>query len=136
MKQQLVRNWMTQDVMMIGPDTNLSELHGLMLQEHVRHLPVVHQQKLIGIISRGDMRSAVSLSLSDENRGMLNLTAEEIMTPDPVTIQETDTMYVAAQVMLQHKISGLPVKNKDGHIAGILTETDILQMVVQGWDKS
>lgn len=133
MKHSLVRDWMTQEVMLISADTTLTDLYSLMLHEHIRHLPVLDNNRLVGIISQGDMRSAVSLSLSEENRGMINLVAEEIMTPDPLTIPETATICEAAQLMLANKISGLPVVDESEGVVGIITETDILRLVVQSW---
>ena len=64
---------------------------------------------------------------------MINLVAEEIMTPDPLTILETATICEAAQKMLANKISGLPVVDASEGVVGIVTETDILRLVVQSW---
>jgi len=136
MKQELVKNWMSQDIMVIPPQTPLIEIHSLMLHEHIRHLPVMTNNKLIGIVSKGDMRSAVSWSLSDEQNGILKLNAEEIMTPDPITISHTATIGEAASLMLKRKISGLPVVTEQGRIVGIITEADIFRMVVEAWENT
>ncbi|MDM8519839.1 CBS domain-containing protein, partial [Anaerolineales bacterium HSG6] len=131
MKQELVQNWMSQDITVIPPQTPLTEIHALMFHEHIRHLPVMADNRLIGIVSKGDMRSAVSWSLFGEQEGMLSLNAEEIMTPDPVTIPATATIGEAASLMLKRKISGLPVVNEQRHIIGIITEADIFRMIVK-----
>ncbi|MDM8526964.1 CBS domain-containing protein [Anaerolineales bacterium HSG24] len=136
MKQELAKNWMSQDITVIPPQTPLTTIHALMLHEHIRHLPVMVDNKLIGIVSKGDMRSAVSWSLSDEQVGTLKLNAEEIMTPDPVTISPTATIGEAANLMLKRKISGLPVVTEQGRIIGIITEADIFRMVVEAWDNA
>jgi acetoin utilization protein AcuB len=59
----------------------------------------------------------------------------EIMTPDPVIISQDATIGEAAQVMLDNKISGLPVANGEGKLVGIITESDIFRIVVQGWKE-
>lgn len=135
MKNQLVKEWMTTEVLMVGTETTLTELHGLMMQEHVRHLPVVNQGRVVGIVSRGDMRSALSLTLSDE-RGVLRLVAEEIMTPDPMTISGDAPMAEAAKIMLHKKISGLPVVDEAKQLVGIVTESDVLRLVVENSQQS
>lgn len=135
MKNELVKEWMTTEVLMVGTETTLTELHGLMMQEHVRHLPVVDHGRVVGIVSRGDMRSALSLTLSDE-RGMLRLVAEEIMTPDPLTISVDAPMAEAAKIMLHKKIRGLPVVNEAQQLVGIVTESDVLKLIVENSSQS
>jgi CBS domain-containing protein len=61
---------------------------------------------------------------------------EEIMTPDPVTISQGASIGEAARVMLDYKISGLPMLDNDEKLVGIITESDIFRMVVQEWSKA
>ena len=60
MKKELVRDWMTTDVITITPDMTLPEAHQLMTNEEIRRLPVVDKAgHLVGIVSIGDLVSAV-----------------------------------------------------------------------------
>ena len=138
MKQQLVQEWMTPDPITITTDTTLPKAHRLMMRNSIRRLPVVNHGRIIGIVTLGDVRgaepsSATSLSIWEINYLISRLKIEEIMTPRPVTISAQATVAEAAEAMLEHKVSGLPVVDEAGKVAGIITESDIFRMVVQEW---
>ena len=136
MKKELVRNWMTQDVITVKPSTILPEAHQIMMDEEIRRLPVVDDKGiLLGIITLGDVRGAqpspaTSLSIWELNYLLSSLTVDKIMTPKPMTISADATIGAAARTTLEHRISGLPVVDKDGRLMGIITESDIFSMVV------
>ncbi|MEZ4589597.1 MAG: CBS domain-containing protein [Chloroflexota bacterium] len=136
MKKELVRNWMTQDVITVKPQTTLPEAHQIMMDEEIRRLPVVDDHNnLVGIVTLGDVRGAqpspaTSLSIWELNYLLSSLTVEKIMTPKPMTISPDATIGDAARTMLEHRVSGIPVVDKAGKLAGIITESDIFSMVV------
>jgi CBS domain-containing protein len=139
-KQELVRAWMTRDVVTVTPDTTLPEAHRLMTDKQIRRLPVMDNGRLVGIVTRGDVRGAeasdaTSLSIWELQYLIARIKVKEIMTHDPVTISQDATIGEAAQVMLDHKISGLPVANGEGKLVGIITESDIFRIVVQEWKE-
>jgi len=135
MKHSLVQDWMSTHIITIEPETPLRQINALMIHQKVRHLPVIQNGQIMGIVSQGDMRSAVSLSLGEDSYAMLRLVAEEIMTPNPMTISNEATVGQAAQMMLRYKINGLPVVDSQDKLVGIITESDILRLVVQEWNK-
>jgi acetoin utilization protein AcuB len=51
------------------------------------------------------------------------------MTPNPLTIGDSEDVAKAAEIMISHKISGLPVVNDSGSLVGIITKTDIVRVV-------
>ena len=57
-KRELVKDWMTREVVTVAPDTNLPEAHRLMSDNQIRRLPVMENGRLVGIITRGDVRGA------------------------------------------------------------------------------
>ena len=136
MKKELVRNWMTQDVITVKPSTTLPEAHQIMMDEEIRRLAVVDDEGvLIGIVTLGDVRGAqpspaTSLSIWELNYLLSSLTVGKIMTPQPMTIDVDATIGAAARTMLEHRVSGLPVVDKEGKLAGVITESDIFSMVV------
>ena len=136
MKQERVIDWMTADVITVTPSTNLPEAHQLMKMHKIRRLPVVDEKnQVIGILTLGDVRgaeasSATSLSVWELNYLLNRLKVKEFMTPDPVTIQPDTTIGEAALLMLQHRVSGLPVLNEKRQLVGMITESDIFSMVV------
>ena len=142
MKQERVQEWMSASVITVKTETSLPEAHQIMVSEEIRRLPVVAADgRLLGIITLGDLRAAqpspaTSLNIEERNYLLSNLTAERIMTPDPVIIHPQQTIGEAAQIMLDKRISGLPVVDENGRICGIITESDIFRMVVRHqWNR-
>ena len=142
MKQELVKVWMTTNVLTANPDTTLPEAHQIMMDNNIRRLPVVDKNgRIIGIITLGDVRGAqpseaTSLSIWEMNYLLSNLKLKKIMTPDPVTVEADATIGEAARIMLENKVSGLPVVDEDNKLLGIITESDIFSMVVlHEWEE-
>lgn len=139
---ELVRDWMSQEVVTVTVGTLLTEAYQLMVEHEIRRLPVVSYEEgddnvpyLKGIVTYGDLRSAepssvTSLSVWEAKFLMNELHVEKFMSHDPLTVRATDTIGEAAQVMLENKVSGLPVVGTEQRLVGILTESDIFRMVV------
>ena len=141
MKQELVKDWMTSDVVTISPDTTLPDAHRLMDEKGIRRLPVLKDGKLVGIVTRGDVRGAepsgaTTLSIWELHYLLAKLKIKEVMTPNPITISQNRMIGEAAQLMLDNRISGLPVVDSGGNAIGIITESDIFRMVVQLWTET
>lgn len=141
MQKELVKDWMTKDVISVTTDTKLPEAHRLMTEHDIRRLPVVDSEgALVGIVTRGDVRGAepstgTSLNIWEVNYLLGKLRVQEIMTEVPLTITWDATIGKASRTMLEHKVSGLPVLDSKGQLAGIITESDIFRLVVQMWGK-
>jgi len=58
MNTQLVRNWMTPDLITITPQTRLPNVRQLMFEHHLHHLPVVNKDKLVGVVTWHDIHRA------------------------------------------------------------------------------
>ena len=137
-RQELIKDWMTKDVVVVSPDTTVPEAHRIMTEKSIRRLPVVDGKKLVGIVTRGDVRGAepsdaTTLSIWELNYLLAKLKLSEIMTRNPLTITPDATVMEAAQLMLDNKISGLPVLDAEGIVVGIVTESDIFRMVASAW---
>src|SRR5688572_2706322 len=108
MNTQLIRNWMTPHPITITPPTTLTEAQQLMLDYHIRRLPVVDKDKLVGIVTRRDINRAQSsaestLSLHELNLTLERLTAREYMSHTVHTISPDATIGEAARLMLEHQ---------------------------------
>ncbi len=130
---------MTPNPITAAPDTNLPEAHKLMKDNRIRRLPVVKDGQLVGIVTRGDIRGAepseaTSLSIFELHYLVGKLMLDRIMTRNPITVGPSTTIQEAANLMLSHKISGLPVVDKS-RLVGIITESDIFRLVVKTWEK-
>lgn len=132
---ELVKDWMTADPVTIQVDTPLSEAHRIMSKHQIRRLPVMDGKRLVGIVTRGDIRGAeaseaTSLSIWELNYLLSRLTIDQVMTRDVITVGPETTIGDAAQLMLDHKIAGLPVLTS-GELVGIITESDIFRLLVK-----
>ncbi len=141
MKLELVRDWMSRNVMTVTPETTLPEADKLMVSKTIRRLPVLENGRLVGIVTYGDIRearpsAATSLSIWELNYLVTRLRVGEMMTRDPITVSQDATIGEAAQLMLRHMIGGLPVIDNRGALVGIITESDIFRMVVRDWMES
>jgi len=140
-KLELVRDWMTRDIVTVSPQTTVLEAGQLMVERTIRRLPVVEDGALVGIVTYGDVRGARAASSGGMDMWELSyklsqMTVGDIMTPNPVTISPDDTIGAAAQLLLKYMIGGLPVLDHDGTLAGIITESDIFRLVVRNWMHS
>ncbi|HXQ36324.1 MAG TPA: CBS domain-containing protein, partial [Anaerolineales bacterium] len=112
MNTEPVRSWMTEKVITITLQTTLPEVQRIMLEHKIRRLPVVKSDKLVGIVTLGDIREAkasdaTTLSIYELNYLMDKLTAKDLMTPDPITVTPDTTLGEAARLMVEHKVGGL-----------------------------
>jgi len=124
---------MTSPAITIGPDAPFQEALELMRQHHFRRLPVVdHEGGLVGIVSERDLLHAApspasSLSMWELNYLLWKLQIKTLMTEKVVTVTPETPIEVAARMMVERKIGGLPVVNVNNHIVGVITETDIFR---------
>lgn len=114
----LIRDWMAKDVLTVDQNTSLLQATQIMKENKVRKLPVVSHGKLLGIITDRDVHELYYL--------LSEMKVNEVMTKNPITIKMSDSLEKAAMIMLENKISGIPVLNDSGHLSGILSETDVL----------
>ena len=131
-----VKNWMTTDVVSVGPDTSLLKVGKLMKDHHIRRIPVVDEQgQVIGIISDRDVRDAspskaTTLDMYEMHYLLAELKAKNIMTAKPITVKPTDTVEQAALIMLDNKVGGLPVVDDNGKLVGIISDHDVFKALV------
>jgi CBS domain-containing protein len=133
MSKGLVKDHMTTPVISISSDTDLSEAHKIMAENKVRRLPIVDNNKLVGIVSLNDVleakpSSASSLSIWELNYLVAQLKIKDIMCSNVFSLSPDSTIADAARMMLDKKFSGIPV-TENGNVVGIITESDIFRML-------
>lgn len=124
----LVHDVMQRGVVVVNPDTELSETMRLLRRRGIRHLPVLDQGHLVGIISDRDVKAAVAAGAV--SAGGAEPRARDVMTRGVVTIAPMFPVEEAARIMVTKKISALPVTEGD-RLLGIVTETDVLDLFVR-----
>jgi acetoin utilization protein AcuB len=115
----------------ITPSTSVHEAQALMQQRKIRHLPVLQDGRLVGMISDRDIRlvlpsPATSLTVWEIRHLLEKLTVGEVMTYFVMTTAPDCPVTEAVGRMLGHKVGALPVV-EDHQVVGILTRTDILR---------
>jgi acetoin utilization protein AcuB len=132
----LIRELMTGGLTTVHGETSVQEARELMTRKRIRHLPVTSPGgRLVGIITDRDIRlnlpsPATSLSVGEINHLLTKLTVGQVMTRSVITIGPDRPVREGAQLILEHRIGALPVVD-DGHLIGILTETDIVRAFVE-----
>ena len=107
------------DVLYVEENASVSDAERLMHQYSIGGVPVVNKGRIIGIVSRRDVRAIVS-KRGDEN-------IKTIMTKKLVTAPEDITAEKALEIMYTNKVERLPVINEKGKLIGIITMQDILE---------
>ena len=138
MASPIVREHMTPNPITVDATTTIAKAHQIMQENGVRHLPILREDALVGIVTLTDILEASSTSSVNANR--LNIfdptyllgtrPVEELMTPQPVTISPDGSVLEAADLMFQNDIGSLPVV-ESSNVIGIITETDIFHLVVR-----
>ena len=137
-KQAPVKDWMTHNVVTVTPDITALAAYQLMTEKQIRRLPVLQDGRLVGIVTLGDVRPLGAAGPMGHERSdqHAQLNVKKIMTGHPLTISQDATIGQAAQMMLENKISGLPVVDANQKVAGIITESDIFRIVAQEYSKA
>lgn len=128
----LVKDWMTHDPVTITDETSMMKAIHLMKQNRFRRLPVLHENRLVGIVTDRDLKEAspskaTTLDVHELYYLLAELQVKDIMTRDPLTVKPDDTVEHAAQLMLENTISGLPVVDDQARLKGILTQSDVFR---------
>ena len=131
----LVRDWMTREMITIQDDTSMMKALYIMNQNRFRRLPIMHGDKLVGIVTDRDLKEAspskaTTLDVHELYYLLAELQVKEIMSKDPVTISPEVTVEQAALAMMERRISGLPVIDDAGKLVGIITQSDVFRAFV------
>jgi acetoin utilization protein AcuB len=129
-----VADVMQSKVVTMSPRATVPAAERLMREHGVRHVPVVDGEKLLGIVSARDLARALpspATSLArHEITGLLDrLTVEEIMSRPVIVVEPSRALDDALRLMLVEGISALPV-TEAGHLVGLLTDADALELLV------
>lgn len=131
MDRTRVRDIMPDTVVTISEGDRLSTVEDIMTLGRVRHMPVVHGGKLVGVVSERDLLRASLSSLTEfrveAHRAFLHgVEIGRVMSSPPVVIHPEASVEKAAKLMAERKIGCLPVV-EDDQLIGLITETDVLR---------
>jgi len=123
-----VRDFMTRDVITLGPEASAAEAWALCRDNGIRHLPIVEEGRLVGVVSDRDLRDV--RGGDRESDSMRWVRVGEVMTRELVTIHPLDTIEHAAREIYDRKIGSLPVV-ADGELVGIITSSDMMRTLIE-----
>ncbi|WP_306817775.1 CBS domain-containing protein [Archangium lipolyticum] len=128
---------MTRNLVTLTETQNLALAEDLLRLHRIRHLPVVRNGKLIGLVTHRDLlRAAAQRGGADPAKQPL--WASDVMVRDVKTVQADTSTREAVKLMLDNKYGCLPVVGADGQLIGIITEADMVrfaQHLIEDMDR-
>ena len=133
--QMEVRDLMTTDVVTLTEDETLAHAQRCMARGRIRHLPVVRDGRLVGLVTHRDLLAAsfsifAEVEASEQRRVFTTVRVVEAMHRDVVTVSPGLAVSKAARILLENKYGCLPVVNEQNDLLGIVTEADFLRLTV------
>jgi len=131
----LAKNWMSKPVITIDEDESMHEAIKKLKEHNIRILPVVKKETLVGIVTDRDLkRATVSDATTIDVHELIyitsNINVKQIMSKKVITVPFDFTIEETAEVLLNNKISGVPVVDKQGEMIGIISQSDIFKALI------
>lgn len=131
----IVKEVMHTNVICASSDTKATEVKNMMTENNVSKLPVVDNGKLVGIVTKNDLlkaepSSATTLDMFEISYLLSKLTVKKIMNTKVISVGPNEVVEEAARIMVDNKISCLPVVDGDALI-GIITKSDLFHMFTE-----
>ncbi len=131
----LVKNWMSKDVISIDVNDSMTNATKKLKEHAIRMLPVMKHGELVGVITDRDLKKASAsnantLEIHELLYVLTKIKVGDIMTKNPITVPPDFTIGETADVLLENKISGVPVINNEGQILGVITEADVFRTLI------
>jgi CBS-domain-containing membrane protein len=140
------RDVMTTEVVSVGPEATVPEVAALLIQRRISAVPVLDGERLIGIVSEGDLMRRPETETEPGASPWLSLftgpgvapdrfakahgrTAREVMTPEVVTVAPDTPLDEVARLLEAHRIKRVPVL-EEGRLVGILSRANLLHGLV------
>ena len=124
-----IKNLMSEDIITIDKDQNLSDALKLLRKHNVSRLPVTNNKELVGIISERDIAAKLGSS-KYESMPASRLHISSVMVKDVFTVPETMQLDEVAKLMLDNGIGSVPVIDDDGKMVGIVSKADFVTLAV------
>ena len=126
-----VREIMSKDIEVVDRNDNLRIVEERMATKQLRHLPVLEQGEVVGLVTQRDlfkaaMSSAMGYGEKAQRAYLQSVRVKEIMTYPVVTVSPDTSVAAAAEMMVNTGIGCLPVVD-DHQLIGIVTKTDLLR---------
>lgn len=121
-----IAEFTTPDPVVAREDMSVDDLRNLMEQHGIRHLPVLRDDKVVGIISDRDVRLVSGLSVAEK----FQVRADDLMSTKPLIVKASTPLVEVARLMAEQKIGSAIVEDMDTGLLGIFTATDALNALI------
>jgi acetoin utilization protein AcuB len=126
----LVKDSMAHDLATLSPDETAATALAVCRERRIRHLPILREGRLVGIVSDRDLRSSTpALGDLDRAAALQKVQVEDVMARVVVTADPEDPIEQAANTMRERKIGCLPVLEGE-ELVGMLTASDVMEALV------
>jgi CBS domain-containing membrane protein len=128
-----VEELMTRSLVTLKEEDDLVRGDDLLAVNDIRHLPVVKDGKLVGLVSHRDLIRA--MARQERTPGAPSVMVRDIMTRSVETLKPSSAVREAIHKMLDNKFGCMPVVEDGGRLVGIITETDIIRLAGRLLDR-
>lgn len=136
MKQQVpVSTIMTTSIIKLNITDTLTKAETLFKKNHIRHIPVVNSNKIVGMLSYTDLLRISFADAVDEDDTIIDSTVynmfsvEQVMSKNLVSISPETTIKATAEILAKREFHALPVC-EGNLLVGIVTTTDLIQYLI------
>jgi CBS domain-containing protein len=131
LRRRRVSEIMRSEVVILAPGERLDLTQDLMNLGRVRHMPVVAEGRLVGIVSQRDLLAAslskaIDFDATSRRTFLHSVEVGEVMTKDVVTGRPDTTLEEAARILVRNKIGCLPIVSPERTLLGLVSETDLI----------
>jgi len=125
--QVAVEEYTTPNPITAEENMPIGDVQRLMADHGVRHLPVVRDGRVVGVISDRDVRVVLGLSIEHQQQ----VRAGDVMAVDPLTVSAATPLDEVAYAMSDRKVGSAIVNDEQGELLGIFTATDALNALIE-----
>lgn len=127
---------MTSEVHTVQDKDSLDRAISLIRKHHIRHLPVLRGEKVVGILSSTDVNRVTFDTIFDNQDSsdepiLEMLTIPQIMSSNPKTVKPSDSIRSVAEMFITEDFHAAPVV-EDGVLKGIVSTTDVIRCLLNG----
>ncbi|WP_040253358.1 CBS domain-containing protein [Psychroserpens mesophilus] len=127
---------MTKNIIAVNRTDDLETAERLFKQHHIRHIPVVSGDVIIGMLSYTDLlrisfADAINEDETEVDTVVYNMfTIDQVMTKNVVTVSSETTIKDVAEIITKNEFHALPIVD-DGQLVGIVTSTDLINYLIE-----
>lgn len=126
MKNVSVDEYTTPSPIVVKPQQSLKEIQEIFRSENIRHMPIVDEGRVVGILTDRDIKLLSSLF-----EDLSSITAQSVMTKDPYTVEPDASLESVVFHMSKEKIGSAIVQSSTDDYLGIFTSTDALNALLE-----